>query len=107
MAAVRLRQMAQRLEIRADAIATANQGEPTAYARALEHLYQVNQMPAVMPNRRRQRHPDLYDRLLAAGITPDFPRPNPPRRLTPAGRIMFFLSVALVIVVNGHASFHG
>ncbi len=107
LAAVRLRQMAQRLEIRADAIATANQGEPTAYARALEHLYQVNQMPAVMPNRRRQRHPDLYDRLLAAGITPDFPRPNPPRRLTPAGRIMFFLSVALVIVVNGHASFHG
>lgn len=106
LAAGRLRRMGQRMETRADAIATANQSEPTVYARALEHLYQVNQMPAVMPNRRKQRHPDLYDRLIAAGITPDFPRPNPPRRFTQAGWIMFFIFIALVIIANGHASFH-
>jgi Zn-dependent protease with chaperone function len=49
----------------------------TTYARALETIYRLNLIPAVMPSR-GQIHPHLYDRMLAAGLTPDFPRPKPP-----------------------------
>jgi Zn-dependent protease with chaperone function len=58
-----------RLENRADSAALASQAEEGAYARALEKLYRENQLPAVNIND-RQTHPHLYDRLLAAGVTP-------------------------------------
>ena len=75
--------LARRMEKRADRIAVENQNaEPAVYARALERLYQTNQMPAVMPRRSNKIHPDLYDRLTAAGVTPDFPKPAPPDRLS-------------------------
>ena len=72
-----VRRFARRMEVRADRVATENQVDEGVYARALERLYESNQFPAVMP-RKRMTHPHLYDRLLAAGITPAYPRPKPP-----------------------------
>jgi len=73
-----LGKVSRRMETRADTFASAQEGESAqVYARALARLYEVNQMPAVMPGK-RQIHPHLYDRLLAAGVTPDFPRPKAP-----------------------------
>lgn len=71
------------MEKRADQFAIESEFiNPEVYARALERLYQTNQMPAVMPRRSNKIHPDLYDRMLAAGVTPDFPKPQPPSRLS-------------------------
>ena len=70
----------RRLESQADAVAHRHAGEAdeAVYARALERLYAYNLAPAVMGGGRT--HPDLYDRMIAAGTTPDFPRPKPPNR---------------------------
>lgn len=67
------------MEKRADKIAAENQVDGAIYAHALERIYEANQMPAVMP--RRRVHPDLYDRMIAAGVTPDFPKPLPPDKV--------------------------
>ena len=71
--------LARRMEVRADALAQQTQTDPGTYPTALAKLYEANLTPAVMPAKRKV-HPHLYDRLLAAGVTPDFPRPQPPRR---------------------------
>jgi len=68
------RRISRRLESRADEMAKANEGDAGTYARALAKLYADNLSPAVMP-KSRATHPHLYDRLLAAGVAPDFPRP--------------------------------
>lgn len=66
-----------RLEKRADE--AARQGaESPAYARALERLHRRNLAAAVLAPKATRTHPDLYDRMLAAGVTPDYPRPAPP-----------------------------
>ncbi len=49
------------------------------YAGALEKLYRHNLVPAVLPGRGLS-HPNLYDRLTAAGVKPSFPRPAAPPR---------------------------
>ncbi len=72
------RRIGRNMEKRADKIAVENQTDGAVYARALERIYEANQMPAVMP--RRRVHPDLYDRMMAAGVTPDFPKPLPPNK---------------------------
>jgi Zn-dependent protease with chaperone function len=69
--------VARRMETRADKIAVENQADAAVYARALERLYETNQMPAVMPKRASKIHPDLYARILAAGVTPSYPKPKP------------------------------
>lgn len=51
--------------------------DATAYARGLERIHRINLMPAVMSGNRLNTHPNLYDRMLAANVTPDFPRPAP------------------------------
>jgi len=68
------RSISRKLESRADEMAKANEGDAGTYARALARLYADNLSPAVMA-KSRSTHPHLYDRLLAAGVTPDFPRP--------------------------------
>ncbi len=68
--------VAKRMENRADSMSATNDDEGPVYARALEKLYEANQMPAVM--NKRLVHPHLYDRMTAAGLTPDYPRPAPP-----------------------------
>jgi Zn-dependent protease with chaperone function len=68
--------MSRRMEKRADKIAQDNTIDAGVFARALERLYEVNKTPAVMPYRSKRIHPDLYDRMITAGVTPDFPKPK-------------------------------
>jgi Zn-dependent protease with chaperone function len=68
------------MEKRADKMAVENKVDGIVYARALARLYENSQSPAVMPRRSGKVHPDLYDRMIAAGVTPDFPKPEPPSR---------------------------
>jgi Zn-dependent protease with chaperone function len=68
------RSISRKLESRADQMAKANEGDAGTYARALTRLYEDGLVPAVMA-KNRTTHPHLYDRILAAGVTPDFPRP--------------------------------
>jgi len=69
----------RRMEVRADVFGSWLHEDKSIYARALAKLYEANEMPAVMP-RKHMPHPHLYDRMLVAGITPDFPRPDRPAR---------------------------
>jgi len=91
-----VRTLAQRMEQRADRAGKHAEVEPGAYARALARLYEANAMPAVMPGRARA-HPHLYDRLVAADVTPDWPRPAPPPLA--ASRIVAFVCVALALAL--------
>ena len=70
--------LSRRMERRADAAAAGSMADSSIYARALEKIYEVNLIPATLPGKRRS-HPDLYDRMLAAGVTPGYQRPRPPR----------------------------
>ncbi|MEI9950222.1 MAG: hypothetical protein WDO74_14905 [Pseudomonadota bacterium] len=70
------RSLSRRLEQRADSAASQNGQDEGEYALALERLYELNLIPAVTYV--RQTHPHLYDRLIASGSTPTFPRPRPP-----------------------------
>ena len=74
-----LRKRSRRMEERADTFGKEAEKEAGVYPQALAKLYEANLVPAVMPGKRKV-HPHLYDRLLAAGITPDYPRPKPPAR---------------------------
>jgi hypothetical protein len=67
------------MEVRADLFGSSVYEDKSIYARALAKLYQANEMPAVMP-RKRMPNPHLYDRMVVAGVTPDFPRPDRPAR---------------------------
>jgi Zn-dependent protease with chaperone function len=69
----------RRMEVRADEMARQFEDEPGRYARALEKLYAANLVPVVITTR-KHRYPELYDRMVAAGVTPDYPRPAPPPR---------------------------
>jgi Zn-dependent protease with chaperone function len=102
------RWLSQRLEVRADKIAHAQEADPGTYARALTKLYEDNLMPAVNA-KRRATHPSLYDRLLAAGVTPDFPRPQPASAVSVAGVLIgiavVFLALALLARYVGNPIF--
>lgn len=83
--------ISRRLEERADsAAAAAFKSDDPTYAIALEKLYQKNLAPVVI-GRGFLSHPDLYDRMQKASVTPAYPRPAPPPRLGS--------SIALAIVV--------
>lgn len=68
----------KRLEIEADTHAGESQSGEGVYARALEKLHAAGLIPAVL--HLGLPYPSLYDRMTAAGVTPDFPRPAPPNR---------------------------
>ena len=70
--------LSRKMEERADAIAHHGEDEGPIYARALEKLYVRNLVPAVMQGKRRI-HPDLWDRMIKAGVTPTYPKPAPPK----------------------------
>jgi Zn-dependent protease with chaperone function len=76
---------AEKLERAADAVAHADGTDGRAYARALETLYRAALLPARMRRVDAPQHPDLYDRLLAAGVVPNFPSPPPPPRYVRTG----------------------
>ena len=63
-------------EERADAAVSGADVDGADYARALETLHVQNLSPAVMSN--RTSHPSLYDRMVSAGLEPDFARPMKP-----------------------------
>jgi len=73
-----LRRRFRALESRADEWGRRGEESAGEYAHALESLYRANLAPAVLGG--RAVHPDLYDRLEAAGVEPAFPRPAPPAR---------------------------
>ena len=72
------RRSARRMEDHADETSTRHQFDEGVYARALEKIYAYNLFAAVRSKRKAHAH--LYDRMLAAGVTPDYPRPEPPPR---------------------------
>ena len=65
----------RKAETSADQVATEH-SDGAVYARALERIHRRNLSPAV--GHRRSTHPDLYDRIVATGIEPDYARPKPP-----------------------------
>jgi Zn-dependent protease with chaperone function len=91
-------QVIRRLEVRADAVGHRHEGDPGTYARALEKLYRANLTPAVTDQRNRT-HPDLYDRMLASGVEPSYPRPSPPSRM----RTLFGVGLAMMCCALGTA----
>jgi Zn-dependent protease with chaperone function len=72
--------LSRAMEKRADQVAAESIEEATVHARALERLYQASQMPAVQSKESSHTHPDLYDRMVAAGLKPDYPRPAAPAK---------------------------
>jgi Zn-dependent protease with chaperone function len=99
-AIVLLRKLARRMEERADRLAHGT--DPATYARALERIYRANMIPAVLPGRRRI-HPDLHDRLVAAGAAPAYARPRPPSRWTSIGASLAALVPLAAWVLLAHA----
>jgi Zn-dependent protease with chaperone function len=83
--------MSRKLEVRADSLAQANEQNPGVYAQALVRLYEDNLTPAVT-SKRRSTHPALYDRLLAAGMKPDFSRPAAPMAMAWHGKMFSWLA---------------
>jgi Zn-dependent protease with chaperone function len=72
--------LARRMENRADQVAVAADGaESGTYARTLEHIHEINLIPATKQRPGSGTHPSLYDRLVAVGATPAYPRPLAPR----------------------------
>jgi Zn-dependent protease with chaperone function len=74
--------LSRRMEVRADEIASQCGANEALYAQTLLHLYSRALLPAVL-GKRHTTHPDLYDRLLKCGLTPEFPRPKRPPRIVP------------------------
>ncbi len=72
------RRLARRLELKADQSAKSVEPSGGEYARGLEHLYRMNLVPVVLAG--KQVHAHLYDRLVNAGMQPDYARPKPPSR---------------------------
>jgi Zn-dependent protease with chaperone function len=93
-APVLFKSVSRQLETRADQMARAHEPAPGIYALALLKLYRDQLAPAVNP-KQQLTHPDLYDRLLSAGLEPDFPRPMPAQAMAWSGHVC---SVALGII---------
>lgn len=81
--------LSHHMEIKADKAATSHQSSDGTYARALEKIHQINHIPALL-HTNRSTHPNLYDRMIAAGYQPDFPPPWKPNRFTTIGWIAAF-----------------
>lgn len=90
------RKLAHRMELRADSSASGQQANEGVYAGALEKIYRYNQIPAVMPEKNLV-HPHLYDRMLAAGVTPEFPEPPVPQTFTSFGWLMLFAGPIILL----------
>jgi Zn-dependent protease with chaperone function len=97
------RRVSHKLEMRADTMAHANEPDPGTYARALAKVYEDNLLPAVNA-KDRATHPHLYDRLLAAGVTPDFPRPPRTSAISWNGALLALALGALAVIVVARLS---
>lgn len=97
-----LARVSRGFETEADHEAKSGENDDGVYARALEKIHEANLIPAVLPP--NTTHPSLYDRMIAAGVTPDFPRPAAPSRLVPIllgalAAVIFFTSLQGLEVV--------
>lgn len=77
----------RKMERTADQQATRQQADEGTYARALLRLTEENMTPAVLQGT-GTTHPHIYDRVVAAGVTPDFPRPAEPSRMAWHGTLV-------------------
>ena len=91
----------RRREEDADRCALGSAEDSVAFARALEAIHRDNLIPAVLT---RGTHPHLYDRLLAADVTPAFPRPAPPARGLPVLLTMLGYGAFLACALLGSGS---
>ncbi|MCP4872225.1 MAG: M48 family metalloprotease [Proteobacteria bacterium] len=71
--------------------ANGHSEDPEVYTRALEAIYRANDAPGILGT---GVHPNLYDRMIAAGVTPDWPRPLPPSRWRPRLAMVAALLIA-------------
>jgi Zn-dependent protease with chaperone function len=92
------RRISLKLESRADQMAQADVGDAGTYAHALTRLHEDNFLPAVTA-KNQTTHPHLYDRILAAGVTPDFPRPEAAQSMAPHGTVFAALVGVLLVFV--------
>jgi Zn-dependent protease with chaperone function len=83
----------RRMELRADGLGRQFEPAPGTYARALEKIHATNLVPLVIASK-RLAHPDLYDRMVAAGAPPDYQRPSAPPSLP------FYLGLLSTIVAS-------
>lgn len=84
-----------RREHDADDAGCTGELEPGTYARALERIHEAALIPAVL-GLESDTHPDLYDRMLAAGQQPAYPRPKRP----PKARALFLAVAAPVWMIG-------
>jgi Zn-dependent protease with chaperone function len=93
-----VRRVRRAMEVRADEVAHEHEEDPGVYARALESIYRTNGVPPVLS--KRGTHPALYDRMVAAGVEPDYPRPDAPRStrlaVLPAACLLVFAWTAVL-----------
>jgi Zn-dependent protease with chaperone function len=89
------------LEKRADLVAKSSELDVGTYARALLRLHEDNLIPVVL-RRGQASHPHLYDRLLAAGVTPDFARPAAARSMAWHGIVFAGLLGVLIAALTDH-----
>jgi hypothetical protein len=103
--AMLIRPLVRRAQLKADTMAANTAIDPASALRALERQYELNLTPVVaVSNRSRDAH--LYDRMVAAGIVPAYPRPQPPSKarivfsICASGGTCLFLSIAFLIVMS-------
>lgn len=92
------RGLARRLRAAESEADAASHHHGTTYARALEATYRLGGVPAVLSQ--RSVHPSLFDRMQAAGVEPDWPRPAPPPPMR-VGRLAAWMSVPLLAPLAG------
>ena len=78
-----LTRVSRRSEHAADAHAHSHSVDVATYVRALEELHEHNLAPAVQRGKRHS-HPDLWNRMQAASVQPEWQRPAPPHQSTRA-----------------------
>jgi hypothetical protein len=95
LSAMVLRKVTRRAERHADHRASG--GASPAYARGLEKLHEWNLGRAV--NMKRSTHPGLYERMVAAGVTPAWSQPKPAAPSPLLFLILACLGVAFAIAL--------
>lgn len=95
-----MRRFQRGMEEEADKVAVNEEAAAGLYARTLEKLYEANLMPSVTAG--VTTHPNLYDRMMDAGVPPAYPRPAPAAKIPGLlwGLGMTAAAVALRIVAE-------
>jgi Zn-dependent protease with chaperone function len=84
-------------EEHADRTAMEDQ-DATIYAGVLETIYRDSLVPVAKKS--RLGHPALYDRMLASGVQPTYPRPRNPSLLRVAAGVVVSSTVSICLIVG-------